>query len=87
LQSNEEKDKLPSESLEYKLKEENKKLKEENTDLRKKLDKAEQQVAAIVKQSENSQEALAKLLEENKSLKNKLDDFTLVFGETQKKKV
>jgi uncharacterized protein (DUF3084 family) len=73
--------------LENKLKEENKKLKEEKTELQRGLEKAEQQVAAIVKQSENSQEAFAKLMEENKSLKNKLDDFTLVFGETQKKKV
>jgi len=87
LQNNEDKDKSPAESLENKLKEENKKLREEKTELQKRLEKADQQVTAIVKQSENSQETLAKLMEENKSLKNKLDDFTLVFGETQKKKV
>jgi hypothetical protein len=37
--------------------------------------------------SSNYQEAIRKLEAENKTLKNKLEDFTLVFGDLQKKKV
>jgi hypothetical protein len=41
----------------------------------------------VEKVSDNYKETIEKLEAENKSLKNKLDDFTLVFGDLQKKKV
>jgi len=71
-----------------------KKLQQENSDLVQQLEKAKkdlakalQEVATIKKQAENQQESFIKLAEENKSLSNKLNDFNLVFGESQKKAV
>jgi len=62
-------------------------LDRENKELKRKLEKSQSEVIAIKKQAESQQDAFIKLQEENKSLKNKLDDFNLLFGETQKKKV
>lgn len=41
----------------------------------------------VEKVSANYEESIRKLEAENKSLKNKLEDFSLVFGDLQKKKV
>ena len=41
----------------------------------------------IEKVSENYKETIKNLEYENKSLKNKLEDFNVVFGDIQKKKV
>jgi len=74
-------------STERKLQQKNKEMQDENEQLNKKLEKALQEVQAVKKQASNQQDAYLKLLDENKSLKNKLDDFNVVFGETQKKTV
>jgi len=63
--------------------------KQENNadDLKKKLDKALAEVTAIKRQAEGQQGTFDKLTAENKSLNNKLDDYNLLFGDSQKKKV
>jgi len=64
-----------------------KNLEKENKELKIKLEKALNEVTVIKTQAENQQGAYSKLIDENKGLKNKLDDFSLMFGEAQKKSV
>ena len=69
------------------LKKENVELKDKVDELNKDLKKAKQEVDAVKKQAENQQSAYLELMDKNKSLQNRLDDFNVVFGETQKKNV
>jgi len=62
-------------------------LKEENESLKSQTKKLIAEVSGIKSQAENQQSSYNKLLEENKSLKNKLDDFTALLGDVQKKHV
>jgi hypothetical protein len=56
-------------------------------ELKAKLNKLMIEMEALKKQANGAQEAYSNLLQDNQSLKNKLADFELIFGEQRKKQV